>query len=148
MSDTQRAKCAAFAQLHNGPGASVIPNPCDAGSALHLGKLGFKALATSSARAASTLGKPDGGVERDVMLAHIAAVASASPLPVNAGFEACFGADEAGARRVSAGSPLARSAWGGFMQAAREIAAQGSFNALSQGAPVAEVSALFGGGED
>jgi 2-methylisocitrate lyase-like PEP mutase family enzyme len=274
MTDAQRAKCAVFAALHKGPGAFVIPNPYDVGSALYLGKLGFKALATSSAGAAWTLGKPDGGVSRDGMLAHINAVAIASPLPVSADFEACFGADEAGVaesvslcvkagvaglsiedlqgdaffsledslrrlaaaraaikqsgmpvlltarseillrgdpgglkealrrvtafaaagadviyvpgvktiadvkavvdavaplpvnvlasmpfftlrqledagvRRVSVGSSLARSAWGGFMQAAREIATHGTFNTFAQGAPFAEVNALFGGGKD
>ena len=274
MRETQRAKCATFAALHQGPGAFVIPNPFDVGSALYLGRLGFKALATSSAGAAWTMGRPDGGVSRGIMLDHIAAVAAASPLPVNADFEACFGADAAevaasvglcvkagvaglsiedmnadasgaiysldealrrlhaardaikqsgvpvlltarsevvlrgapgglhealrravayaaagadviyvpglktlaevkavvdavaplpvnalasmpyftlrqlediGVRRVSVGSSLARSAWGGFMQAAQEIAAQGTFNAFAKGAPFAEVNALFSG---
>ena len=56
--------------------------------------------------------------------------------------------EDIGVRRVSVGSSLARSAWGGFMQAAREIAQHGTFDAFVQGAPFAEVNALFGGGKD
>ncbi len=272
----QQAKCAAFAQLHRGPGIFVMPNPYDVGSALYLGSLGFKALATTSAGAAWTLGRPDTGCDRAQVLAHIAAVAAASPLPVNADFESCFGGDadgvaesvglcvktgvaglsiedltgnaadpfhsldealrrmraarraiaqsgmpvlltartecllfghpgglreaiaratafaaegadvifvpglktlddvkavvdavrpvpvsvlasmpfftlrqleDSGVRRVSTGSSLARAAWGGFIRAAQEIAAEGTFNAFAQGAPFAEVNGLFGGGK-
>ena len=275
MSQKQRGLCAAFARLHEGTGAFVIPNPFDTGSALYLASLGFKALATSSAGAAWTMGRSDMHATRDMMLAHIAAVAGAVDVPVNADFEACYGADEAevaasvrlcveagvaglsiedfaggafysrgvavrrmraaqaaikasgmpvllaarseavlhghpdglkeaiarlelfaaegadvlfapglrtiadvklvvkavapkpvnviasmpfftlreledaGVRRVSVGSSLARSAWGGFMRAAKEIAEHGTFGAFAEGAPFAEVNALFakrGGG--
>ena len=273
MSQKQRDMCAVFARLHKGPGAFVIPNPFDVGSALYLASLGFKALATSSAGAAWTMGRADSNVTRDTMLAHIRAVAAAVDVPVNADYEACFGADEeevaesvrlcveagvaglsiedmtgdpadpfysreealrrmkaaqaaikasgmpvlltarseaqlhahpgglkeaiarlelfaaegadvlyvpglrtiddvklvvravapkpvnvlasmpfftlrqledAGVRRVSVGSSLARAAWGGFMRTAQEIAAHGTFDAFAQGAPFAEVNALFG----
>ena len=96
MSHVQREKCAVFGQLHAGPDIFVIPNPFDVGSALYLGSLGFKALATSSAGAAWTMGRPDAGCDRAMVLAHVAAVVRASPLPVNADFESCFGADEDG----------------------------------------------------
>lgn len=274
MSQMQRAKCAVFAALHKGPGIFMIPNPYDVGSALYLGSLGFKALATSSAGAAWSMGRPDTGCDRAQMLSHIAAVAAASPLPVNADFESCFGADEdgvaesvglcvatgvaglsiedltgdpaepfyslemavrrmqaaraailasgmpvlltarsecmllghsgglgeaiaraiafaaagadvifvpglksladvkavvdavaptpvnalasmpfftlrqledIGVRRVSVGSSLARAAWGGFMKAAQEIAAHGTFTEFAKGAPFAEVNGFFGG---
>ena len=276
MSQKQCEMCAAFARLHEGPGAFVIPNPFDVGSALYLASLGFKAVATSSAGAAWTMGRADLHASRDMILAHIRAVADAVDVPVNADYEACYGANEdevsesvrlcveagvaglsiedfgtggafysreealsrmkaardairatgtkvllaarseavlhghpgglkeavarlelfaaegadvlyapglrtiddvklvvravaprpvnvlasmpfftlrqledAGVRRVSVGSSLARSAWGGFMRAAQEIAAHGTFEAFSQGASYAELNALFakrGGG--
>ena len=52
MSVTQNEKAACFRALHNGPGAFVIPNPWDVGSARILAGLGFQALATSSAASA------------------------------------------------------------------------------------------------
>lgn len=70
MSQLQRAKYAAFAALHKSPGIFVIPNPYDVGSAPYLGSLDFKALATSSAGAASTMGRPDTGFSRAEVLAH------------------------------------------------------------------------------
>jgi 2-methylisocitrate lyase-like PEP mutase family enzyme len=49
-----------------------------------------------------------------------------------------------GVRRVSVGGALARSAWGGFMRAARMMAEQGSFAAFADAAPGAELDDLFG----
>ena len=54
MSVTQNEKAARFRALHDGPGAFVIPNPWDVGSARILAGLGFQALATSSAASASS----------------------------------------------------------------------------------------------
>lgn len=79
-------KRATFRKLHES-GCFVIPNPFDAGTARYLQSLGFKALATTSAGAAWSLGKADGGVPRDVMLAHIRFIVGATDLPVNADFE-------------------------------------------------------------
>ena len=81
-------KRAAFAKLHES-GCFVIPNPWDVGSAVYLRHLGFKALATTSAGFAFTQGLPDSvsAVPRDMMLAHIAQVVAATPLPVNADFQ-------------------------------------------------------------
>jgi hypothetical protein len=62
MSVTQIEKAARFRALHDGPGAFVIPNPWDVGSARILAGLGFQALATSSAASASALGRRDGAV--------------------------------------------------------------------------------------
>ena len=90
MSQIQRDKCAAFTKLHKGPGAFVIPNPWDVGSAKYLAALGFKALATTSAGAAWAMGRADNQVGRAAMLAHIALMAGASDLPFNADFENCF----------------------------------------------------------
>ena len=62
MSVTQNEKAARFRALHDGPGAFVIPNPWDVGSARILAGLGFKALATSSA--ASVKNRPSRGDEK------------------------------------------------------------------------------------
>jgi 2-methylisocitrate lyase-like PEP mutase family enzyme len=48
-----------------------------------------------------------------------------------------------GVRRISVGGALARSAWTGFLDAAREIAERGSFTALGRAVPGAELNALF-----
>ncbi len=84
-------KRARFRKLHES-GCFVIPNPFDAGTARYLQSLGFAALATTSAGAAWSLGKPDGGVPRDVMLAHIRFIVEATDLPVNADFEGGYAA--------------------------------------------------------
>ncbi len=74
-------------------GCFVLPNPWDIGTAIYLERLGFKALATTSAGFAFSRGKPDGGVPRDEMLAHIREIVKATSLPVNADFMAGY-ADE------------------------------------------------------
>ena len=78
-----------FRSLHE-KGCFVLPNPWDVGSARYLQSLGFKALATTSAGAAYAVALPDGGVPRDAMLAHIAALVAATDVPVNADFGAGF----------------------------------------------------------
>jgi 2-methylisocitrate lyase-like PEP mutase family enzyme len=72
------------------PGCFVIPNPWDIGSAIYLKKLGFAALATTSAGFAFSRGLSDGAVSRDQMLAHIGEIVSATDLPVNADFESGY----------------------------------------------------------
>jgi 2-methylisocitrate lyase-like PEP mutase family enzyme len=84
----------AFRQLH-AEGCFVIPNPWDTGSARYLQGLGFKALATTSSGAAWSRGRPDGGMSRDEVLAHLREIVAATDLPVNADFENGFGADPA-----------------------------------------------------
>jgi 2-methylisocitrate lyase-like PEP mutase family enzyme len=91
MTVSQRDKGARFRALHGGPGAFVIPNPWDAGSARVLAKLGFVALATSSGAAAGTLGRRDGQVTREEALAHARAIVAATDLPVSADLEKGFG---------------------------------------------------------
>ena len=88
---TQTEKAAHFAQLHRGPGVFVMPNPWDAGSAMLLAKLGFEALATSSAACAQALGRRDGEITRDEALAHARAIVDATELPVSADLENGFG---------------------------------------------------------
>jgi 2-methylisocitrate lyase-like PEP mutase family enzyme len=92
MKSTQTSLAAKFRALHES-GCFVLPNPWDIGTAIYLERLGFKALATTSAGFAFSRGKPDGGVSRDEMLAHIREIVNATELPVNADFQAGY-ADE------------------------------------------------------
>jgi len=77
-----------FRALHES-GCFVLPNPWDAGSAIYLEHLGFKALATTSAGFAFAKGLPDGPafVSRDMMLEHFREIVAATSLPVNADFQ-------------------------------------------------------------
>lgn len=267
---TVEEKRRVFRELH-ASGCFVMPNPWDVGSARWLQHLGFPALATTSAGTAFGLGLPDSDalVGCDAMLAHVAAVAEATDVPVNADFASgyarapedvaanvgrCLGAGIAGlsiedatddraspllevelavervraaaeaagpkvvltaraecflvghpdldetirrlrayadagadclyapglrtraeiaavvaavapkplnvlvgatsgftvdalaalgVRRLSVGSGLARAAWGGFLRAARALAAEGRFDAMADGIPHAELDAFF-----
>ena len=91
MTATQSEKAARFRALHEGPGAFVVANPWDAGSARILAALGFQALATSSGASAGVLGRRDGRVTRDEALAHARAIVEATDLPVSADLEKGFG---------------------------------------------------------
>jgi len=105
MSVTQADKAKKFRALHGlpatlgapiepaPPGAFIFPNPWDAGSARILARLGFEALATTSAGFAFSLGRRDGMVSRDEGLAHCRSIAAATDLPVAADLENCFGDD-------------------------------------------------------
>ncbi|MBF9031696.1 isocitrate lyase/phosphoenolpyruvate mutase family protein [Rhodobacterales bacterium HKCCE3408] len=85
-----------FAGLH-ASGCFLMPNPWDAGSARMMSAMGAKALATSSAAHAFTLGRPDmGTISRDEALAHAEAIVAATPLPVNGDFENGFTDDPHG----------------------------------------------------
>lgn len=79
-------KRAEFRRLHES-GCFVIPNPWDVGSAIFLQSMGFKALASTSAGFAWARGLGDGGVTRDMVLAHLAEISAAVDVPVNADFE-------------------------------------------------------------
>jgi len=91
--NSQVEKGRKFAALHHGPGAFIIPNPWDAGTARILESIGFDALTTTSAGLAYTLGKRDGtgAVTRDETLANAKAIADATTLPVAADLENGFG---------------------------------------------------------
>jgi len=91
MSVTQNEKAVRFRALHDGPGAFVIPNPWDVGSARILAGLGFQALATSSAASACAIGRRGGGLTRDHALAHARLLVDATNLPVSADLEKGFG---------------------------------------------------------
>jgi len=92
MKSTQTSLAEKFRELHEA-GCFVLPNPWDIGTAIYLERLRFEALATTSAGFAFSRGKPDGGVPRDQMLAHIREIVKATSLPVNADFHAGY-ADE------------------------------------------------------
>ena len=89
---SQAARVEVFHRLHSG-GCFVMPNPWDVGTAVALERMGFKALATTSAGHAWTLGRADNGVLRDEALEHLRQVAGAVGVPVNADFEGGFADD-------------------------------------------------------
>jgi 2-methylisocitrate lyase-like PEP mutase family enzyme len=93
MSVSQSAKAERFRALHDRPGAFVIPNPWDAGTAKLLARLGFEALTTTSAGLAFSLGRRDhdGSVSRDETLENAKAIVDATDLPVAADLENGFG---------------------------------------------------------
>ena len=87
---TQAEKAAAFRALHDRPGAFIIPNPWEAGTAKLLAGLGFEALATTSLGLANMLGCADSKVTRAEVIANCRVIAEATDLPVNADLENCF----------------------------------------------------------
>ncbi len=95
----QAEKAAAFRALHAGD-PFMIPNPWDAGSARVLAALGFEALATTSSGFAFTLGRRDGRVTLDEVVAHAAALDRATELPLSVDLENGYGPDPADAARA------------------------------------------------
>ena len=103
MSLTQNEKAARFRALHRlpavvgakiaeaGPGAFILPNPWDAGSARILAGTGFEALATTSSGFAYSRGKRDGETTREELFAHCREIVDAVDVPVAADLEKCFG---------------------------------------------------------
>jgi 2-methylisocitrate lyase-like PEP mutase family enzyme len=92
---TQAQKADVFRALHARPGAFVIPNPWDAGTARLLASLGFEALATTSLGFSNMLGRADGtgAVSRREVADNCRMIAEATDLPVSADLENCY-ADE------------------------------------------------------
>jgi len=91
MATSQAEKAAAFEALHTAPGVFVIPNPWDPGSARLLAGLGFKALTTTSAGYARSIGFPDYNAGRENVMAHIRAMAPMIDIPLAADLEDGFG---------------------------------------------------------
>src|SRR5450631_2395117 len=89
MPVTTAEKRGTFRKMHES-GCFAIPNPYDVGSALALQHLGFKALASTSAGFAWTIGKADNRVTLDDVCDHLTALCGAVDLPVNADFEGGF----------------------------------------------------------
>jgi methylisocitrate lyase len=94
MPVTTEEKRATFRKLHEG-GCFVIPNPFDVGSAKALQHLGFKALASTSAGFAWSIGKSDNRITLDDALSHLTSLCAAVDLPVNADFEGGFAVEAA-----------------------------------------------------
>jgi 2-methylisocitrate lyase-like PEP mutase family enzyme len=90
VSISQQEKATAFRALHEGE-PFVIPNPWDAGSARVMAALGFKALATTSSGFAFTLGRQDGDVSLDEVVAHVTVLDAATALPVSVDLENGYG---------------------------------------------------------
>jgi len=99
---TQLEKADAFKALHEGE-AFIIPNPWDAGSTVQLQEAGFKALATTSAGFAWTLGRKDGEVSLEEKLGHCRQLCAVTDIPINADFENGFAdaPEEAAANIIS-----------------------------------------------
>jgi 2-methylisocitrate lyase-like PEP mutase family enzyme len=93
MAVTPADKRATFRKMHE-TGCFIIPNPWDIGSARALAHLGFKAVASTSAGFAWSIGKSDNRVTLEDVLKHLTELSGAVDLPVNADFEGGF-ADEA-----------------------------------------------------
>ena len=91
MRVSQADKAKQFRALHEAPGAFVIANVWDGGSARMMAAIGFKALATSSGASAGLLGRRDGRVTRDEAMAQARVICEASDLPVSADLEKGFG---------------------------------------------------------
>ncbi|HEV7525226.1 MAG TPA: isocitrate lyase/phosphoenolpyruvate mutase family protein [Acidimicrobiia bacterium] len=85
--------CATFLALHHGETPLLLPNAWDRGTAKLFEFLGFSAVATTSSGHAATLGRLDGAVTLDEVVAHAADLVGASDLPLNVDFENGF-ADE------------------------------------------------------
>ena len=104
---TQQERGAAFRALHEGE-PFVIPNPWDAGSAKVLAALGFEALASTSSGFAFTLGRRDGEATLEEVVAHTAALAAATALPVAIDLENGYGPEP-----VDAATAVTRAAEAG-----------------------------------
>ncbi len=87
---SQSEKAATFRALHERPGAFIIPNPWEAGTAKLLAAVGFEALATTSSGLAQMLGRADSKVSRAEVIDNCRVIAEATDLPVNADLENCF----------------------------------------------------------
>ncbi|MBN9008010.1 MAG: isocitrate lyase/phosphoenolpyruvate mutase family protein [Rhizobiales bacterium] len=95
MTASTAEKRAAFRKLHES-GCFVIPNPWDVGSARALQGMGFKALASTSAGFAWSIGKADNHITLDDVCEHLTTLCAATDLPVNADFEGGFAVEPEG----------------------------------------------------
>ena len=105
MMRSQAEKGKIFRELHQRDRAFIIPNPWDVGTARLLARLGFEALATTSAGFAFSIGQRDNTVGRERMIAHVRDIAAATDLPVSADLENGFGDDpETAAETIGIGA--------------------------------------------
>lgn len=87
---SQAEKAKLFRALHERPGAFIIPNPWEPGTAKLLAAVGFEALATTSRGLANMLGRAVGNVSRAEVIANCREIVEATDLPVNVDLENCF----------------------------------------------------------
>lgn len=90
MSSTQQQRAEAFRDLHERKQIFLMPNPWDKGSAVLLEKLGFEALASTSAGFAFSQGMPDGTPSFEQVLNHLRELCACTSLPISADLEAMF----------------------------------------------------------
>jgi 2-methylisocitrate lyase-like PEP mutase family enzyme len=102
MSDSADERRVRFRALHEREQLFVMPNPWDVGSARLLESAGFEALATTSAGFAWSLGKLDQNLSRHELVAHVAALADATDLPLNVDSERCYPDEPGGVTRTVA----------------------------------------------
>lgn len=137
---TQSEKAEIFKSLHEARDAFFIPNPWDGGSAVTLEKAGFKALATTSAGFARSLGREDGEISLDEKLAHCQLLASVTSIPITVDYENGF-ADDPG----EVGANIARlsetGVVGGSVEDWSRTAMYDFTHAVERVAAAAEVSA-------
>ena len=88
---TQAEKAKQFQALHLREESFILPNPWDIGTARLLANMGFEALATTSAGYAFSRGLADNCVDREQIILHVAELATATDLPINADLENGFG---------------------------------------------------------
>src|SRR3989454_2023647 len=120
MRAPQAERAERFRALHARPGAFVIPNPWDAGTARILASLGFEALTTTSAGLAFTVGRRDGAgvVTREEALANAKTIVEATDLPVAADLENGYGnSPEAAAETIRLAGEVAGLAGGSIEDA-------------------------------
>jgi 2-methylisocitrate lyase-like PEP mutase family enzyme len=92
--DTQRTKAEAFRAMHDRSRILVLPNAWDAMSARVIEDAGARAIATTSAGLAFSVGYPDGeAIPRDEMISAIARIARVTTIPVSADIESGFALD-------------------------------------------------------
>ncbi len=140
---TQAEKATAFRALHERDGAFIIPNPWDAGTARLLARIGFEALATTSAGYAFSIGQRDNSVGRDRGgggrgRSAVNVVMGLQGVQLGLGDLA-----ELGVKRVSVGSALCRAVLGAFLRASREMLEQGTFSFAEDAVSFPDVSAMF-----
>lgn len=117
-----------FRALHQADELFVMPNAWDVGSARLLEHLGFRAIATTSSGYAASVGRLDGGIDREMAIGHGAELAAAVEIPVSADLENCFADTPEGVAetiRAAAASGLAGGSvedWSGAEIYERELA--------------------------
>ena len=132
-----------FRALHEGE-PFVIPNPWDAGSARMFEELGFKALATTSSGFAFTLGRADGDVTLDEVVAHTALLVSAVSIPVAVDLENGYGRAAPEAARAVTAAAEAGAAGGSIEDWDRESGLYPLNEAAERIAAAAEAASATG----